>query len=139
MRLAVLGLVLCLGACGAAQRAQLQKASAACQAQFSVDPGQIVARENCLNDALLQTFPNNALTPLIVAERRALAERVQTGKQTYAEANVDYQRTIFQAQQELSRSQSQRAAAAAAILSTMPQYHNTSCYGTGNFVNCSGY
>jgi hypothetical protein len=112
---------------------------AECKGLYPAQVEQIIDRTQCINSARSQIYPNDPITPLANAVGLALAEKVQAGQMSYADTGAEYSREMFQANQQLAQTRAANAAATAAILSTLPQYHNTSCYGGGGFVNCSGF
>ena len=135
----VLAAALAVTGCAAAQRAEFSKAVAECKAQFPAEIDQIVERARCVNAAADRIAPNDPIRPLANAVRLELAEKVKSGQMTHAEADAAFAREMFQAEQQLSQTRAANAAAAAAVLSTLPQYHSATCYGVAGYVNCNGY
>jgi hypothetical protein len=139
MRRAVLLVVFIITGCADPRPAVFATRRAECKDLYPAQVDQIMERIQCINSARSQIYPNDPITPLANAVGLELAEKVRAGQMSYAEAGAEYSREMFQANQQLAQSRAANAAATAAILSTMPQYHSTNCYGGAGFVNCSGY
>ncbi len=139
MRKAILLAVLAITGCSDPRPGAFATARAECKAQSPAQVDQIVERIRCINAARSQIYPNDPITPLANAVGLELAEKVKVGQISYTEAGAEYSREMFQANQQLAQTRAANAAATAAILSTLPQYHSTSCYGGAGFVNCNGY
>jgi hypothetical protein len=109
--------VAALGGC-TPQRMTAEKEAAACKAQFPQwdTPAQVVGAARCLNDVAERYAPNNPLTPLVVAARAELAEKVHNGQMTFAEAQAELTRTIFEASQELTRTNAGEDAGSPAVM-----------------------
>ena len=153
MRWAAVACLLAVTGCAAAQRAEFDKAKADCRARFPAEAEQIVPRARCISDALERIAPNDPLTPLSVATRMSLAEKVHDGRMTLAEANESFARTMFEAQREINQERASRAAAAAAIIGAMPRYQpapvpfypmpvqqpwSATCTRLGDYTTCNG-
>ena len=72
------------------QHEEYAKESAACKQQFPDPVKQAVARNQCFSDSLWRIAPHDPLTPLSTATRMELAERVQNGSMTVAQAGAEY-------------------------------------------------
>ena len=105
----------------AAIQGEANQAAAACRKSFGVGRAQITEREQCINGVAERFYPSSPLTPLANALRLEEAEKVRSGKTTYAEANADLVRKMFDARQRQSQTRTANAAAVASIVSSMPQ------------------
>jgi erythromycin esterase-like protein len=139
MRAAILLVALVVTGCADQRPAAFAARRAECKELYPAQIDQVVDRVQCVNSARSQIYPNDPITPLANAVGGELAEKVKAGQMSYAAAGAEYSREMFDANQQIARTRAANAAATAAILSTIPQYHSTSCYGGAGFATCSEY
>ncbi len=85
----IVALAIGLCGCGSTGTEQRTAAAASCEAMYSDQPADAVARANCLNDVDLarsRQTGNSKLTYMIVGKRSELAELQASGKITAAQA-----------------------------------------------------
>ncbi|WP_244651850.1 hypothetical protein [Bradyrhizobium diazoefficiens] len=146
----VLALCAVVGGCGLMARreleekqqvatAQMQAGLAECKARFPAEAKRYVEKTSCDYNAAQAIRPFLTYPDLFDkewAERTLLAERLQAGKLTLAEANVQAASVHSQIAEDeqrrnlASRSVNAQEAAAAAA------WKSTSCTRIGNTVNC---
>jgi hypothetical protein len=135
--------------------AEIQRQREICAAQFAGD-GHAVARENCVGpvrrEAMVSTgFPPD-LTDLLIADRLNIAAKIDSGRITKEQANVEIAQIGVEINEMAASRRRQNALAAAAILSAMPQQapiqtqfypiqqppsRSFSCYTYGNMTSCN--
>jgi hypothetical protein len=147
-------IVLLVAGCGLIRQRELQERSAQLRAQSTAaaqvcderfPKGQVktaVARTQCVNDALAilrPIMPHPDLLDLNLATRTALAEKVQKGQLTLAQANEEMMRKqsemIAEEQRRVLANRSVRAQETVADASLQAAGPH-SCTRIGNTVNC---
>jgi hypothetical protein len=149
----VLGLCVILAGCGlmarkeheeqqAAAKAQSDAAMADCETQFPKGGKRYIEKTQCQNAAITLVRPFMPYPDLVdqdLASRMAVAEKLQAGKITLAEANLEqstfHSNIVAGEQRRLLSNRSvgaQESAAAAAWRASSP----VSCTKLGNTVNC---
>lgn len=145
-------------AAGNAQLIEQSKAAmAACDAKFPAgDPKTAVVRRKCINDGFairLPTFgPDQDLVRTVLADSMVIAEQVQSGKMTIADANAamaeKWSKAVTEsqrransknsvlAQQSAAVVQQQQPAAADAAGVTPVDLPNFTCSQNGNMTTC---
>ena len=145
--------LLALAGCAAQRQAQFNEGAAKCKAEIPAVIGNYMKREQCINDAATSAGFHGPAEDLVSATRVALAEKVDSGAMTVAEANVQFAQMKYEIQQEAAAQRAANAQAAAAILSAMPRPQpyvvpacqipvsrpwNATCTQMGNYTTCNG-
>ena len=121
------------------RQAKFQQLELQCKARFPPEIGMWVNRQKCIVDATYAAGYSGAAQDLKNARRMRLAEQVDARQITPAQAGEEFARLNYDLQQAEAAENTRRAAASAAILSTMPQPRTTTCTRFGNSVTCNGY
>jgi hypothetical protein len=152
-KLVVLAALVALAGCAAQRQAQFNKDAAQCRAEIPATVGNYVRRQQCIVDAVNRAGFTGASQGLLNATRIELAEKVDKGEMTAAEANVQLARVTYQVEQSDAAQRTANAQVAAAILSAMPrpqpyvvpvyqapvaQPWSATCSRMGNFTTCNG-
>lgn len=155
MKLVLAAAAACLlGGCAAQRQAQFNDAAAQCRAQIPAKVGNFVRRAQCINDAANRAGFNDPDNDLLKSTSVELAEKIDKGEMTPAEATAQYERVRYQVAQSEAAQRAASAQAAAAILSSTPQPHpyyqqpyampvyqpqrlQTTCTQVGNMLNCN--
>jgi hypothetical protein len=155
MRLIILVFLFALAGC-AQQRAQKQfnELAGPCRA-IHMEKGHMLEREECFVDARERSGLSNLSAGGYVMDREVLrlGAEVDAGRMTVQDAQANAARIAYQINRDEAADRAQKAATAAIILGTMPQYHpyalptpipytaprNFNCTTLGAFTNCSGY
>jgi len=101
----------------------------------SVRPDVVAILEN-------QQAAADQLAALVIERKVTWAESARNSQQIQAATRSQLAATDREWRAEINAANQTRAAnaaAAASILSTMPRYHSTTCYGGYGYANCSGY
>jgi len=155
--LVILALAFGLAGCGlamqreqqqklAAANQQLKEASEACQASFSEERKDAIARAKCFNDADRAFMPFSTAPDLVnlrMAKRSEVAERMAQGKITRAQAVLELNELnsnlVSEDQRRRNANQSaaaQQQAATAATIGAINAGAPRTCTRYGNTVNC---
>ncbi len=114
-----------LSGCAAQHLAQMQAQArqdvAQCQAGIPSVVGNYVKRNQCIVAAGDRAGFTDPGQQLINATRMEVAEKMDAGKMTPAEANAQLAQVRYQVAQDAGADQARRARAAAMILGAMPQ------------------
>jgi hypothetical protein len=154
MRCIVLAMAtVCLVGCADQERqARYQALAEPCKA-IPAERGSAVRHAECMNAAGTAAGFNNPAESLLQATRMSLAAGVDNGTITSADARLRFAETLYQVQRDETAQQAQRAATAAAILSSMPQPQpyvaqpyavpvhqpwTATCSRIGSFTTCNG-
>jgi hypothetical protein len=159
-RIMIAALVAMLTGCAARQAAQqsaeFNSAKEQCRTQIPAQIGNYVSLATCFNAARDRIFPPSAALALIEATHLSLAEKVDAGQMSLADARLQMANLEYglnqEAQDRAAAAQAQRTQAAAAYMQGLaamqaalprpptptPPTH-MSCYsGGGGYTNCSG-
>jgi hypothetical protein len=155
--LVILALAFGLAGCGlamqreqqeklAAANHQLKEASEACQASFSEERKDAIARAKCFNDADKAFMPFSTAPDLVslrIAKRSEVAERIAQGKITRAQGVLELSELntnlVSEDQRRRNSNQSvaaQQQAATAATIGAINAGAPRTCTKIGNSVNC---
>jgi hypothetical protein len=152
-KLVVLAGLVALAGCAAQRQVQFNKDAAQCRAEIPATVGNYVRRQQCIIDASNRAGFRGPGADLLNATRIALAEKVDKGEITGADANVQYAQVRYQVEQSDAAQRTANAQAAAAVLSAMPrpqpyvvpiyqapvaQPWSATCSRMGNFTTCNG-
>jgi hypothetical protein len=152
-KLALLAGLMALAGCAAQRQAQFNKDAAQCRAEIPAMVGNYVRRQQCIVDAANRAGFTGASEGLLNATRIELAEKVDKGEMTPADANVQFAQVRYQVEQSDAAQRVANAQATAAVLSAMPrpqpyvvpiyqapvaQPWSATCSRMGNFTTCNG-
>jgi hypothetical protein len=148
-RIGYLSCLVALAGCAAQRQAQFDSAAAECRASIPALIGNYVKRQTCINAAARNAGFKGPAEDLVEATRIELAEKVDRGEITAADANAQFARMKYDLQQSEAAQRVANAQAAAAILSAMPrpqpyviptppQPWTASCTRMGNYTTCTG-
>jgi hypothetical protein len=150
---AVLAGLVALAGCAAQRQAQFNKDAAQCRAEIPAVVGNYVRRNQCIIDSSDRAGFTGPSQGLLNATRMELAEKVDKGEMTDAEANAQYAQVRYQVEQSDAAQRTANAQAAAAILSSMPrpqpyvtptyqmpvpQPWSATCTRMGVYTTCNG-
>lgn len=100
--------------CASQNKTDFEAALAECRAEYAPRIGNYVPWARCTNAVSEQFSPvSDTAAPLIRATRLSLAEKVDRGEMTSAEAAAELQRVTFEARQEQARTQAANEASEA--------------------------
>ena len=139
--------------CAAQRQAKFDAAAAQCKASIPAQIGSFAARTTCINTAAEQAGFRSPAQELINATNLELAEKVDRGEITLADAKVKSAQVSYDVNQQAAAAQAQQAAAAATILSAMPRPQpyviptyqmpvnrpwTANCTQMGSYTTCNG-
>jgi hypothetical protein len=151
--LALAGLVALVG-CGDGRQAVYDAAAAQCRAAIPRVIGNYAKRQRCLVEAATNAGFRGPAEDLLNATRMELADKVDGGTMTPAEANVEYAHLRYDISQQQAAERAANADRAAAILMSLPQQQpyvaapvyqmptpqpwSATCNHFGSITTCSG-
>lgn len=154
----LVALAVALSGCAAQRDKEMREGIAACNSQYPEVVGGYVARESCINAVSERVYPQTANVVLFEATRTQLAEKVDAKEISPSEMKVQLARLSVEIANQQAALDTQRATAAAALLSAMPQPQpsyvlpmptpppqmpvnrpwTANCTQMGNFTTCNG-
>ena len=119
-KLVVLVGLVALAGCAAQRQAQFNKDATQCRAEIPAVVGNYVRRQQCIVDSANRAGFTGPGEGLLNATRIELAEKVDKGEMTVAEARARYAQIRYQVEQSYDAHRAANAQAAAAVLSALP-------------------
>ena len=152
-RYALLIILVGMAGCAAQKQAKFQELEAECRTKIPAVVGKYVALQQCIIAASHVAGFSGSSQELLNATRLQLAEQVDQGRMTDTQAKVEFARVRYQITSADEERNARQAAAAAAILGSMPrsspavvqpyvmptsQPWYATCTRSGNTTNCTG-
>jgi hypothetical protein len=153
LKVLTLAAVVALAGCAAQRQRDFDAAAAQCKATIPKMIGNYARRERCLIEGARSAGFSGAAQGLLDATGMELAEKIDAGQITPAEAGTEYARARYNIEEQATADRAQRAEAAAAILGAMPrpqpyvvpayqipvaQPWTATCTRMGAFTTCNG-